>query len=115
MQCSAIGPYSQAIISSPFLFISGQIPINKDGTLIEGNVTEKTIKCVENIKEILAAAGTSLDKVAKVTVFLTSMDDFKTMNEGYEAVFKHKPARSCVAVKELPKGVPVEIECIAIV
>lgn len=82
--------------------------------LIEGTITEKTIKCLQNIEAIVSAAGSSLEKVVKVTVFLTSMDDFAAMNQGYEKVVQHKPARSCVAVKELPKGVPVEIECIAI-
>ena len=66
------------------------------------------------MQEILAAVGTSLEKIVKVTVFLTSMENFAAMNQGYEQVMPHKPARSCVAVKELPKGVPVEIECIAI-
>lgn len=83
--------------------------------LFEGTITEKTVKCLQNVQAILAEAGTSLEKIFKVTVFLTSMDNFAAMNQGYEQVIRQKPARSCVAVKELPKGVPVEIECIAIV
>ncbi|KAE9365834.1 putative L-PSP endoribonuclease family protein [Stipitochalara longipes BDJ] len=112
--CAPIGPYSQAIQAPPFLFISGQIPISPDGALVEVTITEKTIKCLQNVQAILSAAGTSLEKIVKVTVFLTSMDSFAAMNQGCEQVMPHKPARSCVAVKELPKGVPVEIECIAI-
>jgi 2-iminobutanoate/2-iminopropanoate deaminase len=81
--------------------------------LTEGTITEKTIKCLQNLQAILSAAGTSLEKVVKVTVFLTSMDNLAAMNQGNEQVIQHKPARSCVAVKELEKGVPVEIECIA--
>jgi 2-iminobutanoate/2-iminopropanoate deaminase len=81
--------------------------------LVDGTITEKTIKCLQNVQAILSAAGTSLEKVVKATVFLTSMDNFAAMNQGYEQVIQHKPAGSCVAVKELPKGVPVEIECIA--
>ncbi|PMD34973.1 putative L-PSP endoribonuclease family protein [Hyaloscypha variabilis F] len=112
--CAPIGPYSQAIQAPPFLFISGQIPINPNGVLFEGTITEKTVKCLQNIQAILSAAGTSMEKIVKVTVFLTSMENFAAMNQGYDQAMPHKPARSCVAVKELPKGVPVEIECIAI-
>jgi len=74
-----------------------------------------TEQCIVNLSAVLAAAGSSLAKVVKVNVFITTMDDFAEMNATYEKFFTHKPARSCVAVKELPKGVPVEIECIALV
>ncbi|KAG2006619.1 hypothetical protein GB937_008497 [Aspergillus fischeri] len=96
------------------LFISGQIPADASGNLVEGNIGEKTQACCNNIKAILDAAGSSVDKIVKVNVFLTNMADFAEMNATYEKFFTHKPARSCVAVAQLPKGVPVEIECIAL-
>lgn len=99
MKCLAIGPYSQAYKSSSFLFISVQIPIKMDGNLTEGTITEKTLKCIEKIKEILAAARMSLDRVAKVTVISTSIDGFNAINARYESIFKQKPARSCVTVQ----------------
>jgi 2-iminobutanoate/2-iminopropanoate deaminase len=74
-----------------------------------------TEQCIQNLSAVLTAAGSSLQKVVKVNVFITTMDDFAEMNGTYEKFFAHKPARSCVAVKQLPKGVPVEIECIALV
>jgi 2-iminobutanoate/2-iminopropanoate deaminase len=83
--------------------------------LIEGSITEKTTSCIANINAILEKAGSSIEKVVKVNVFLVDMKDFAEMNEVYLKHFAHKPARSCVAVHQLPKGVPVEIECIALV
>jgi len=109
-----VGPYSQAIQAGPYVFASGQIPADASGKLTEGSIADKTTQCCESVKAILEEAGTSIDKVVKVTVFLTSMDNFAEMNSVYEKYFAHKPARSCVAVKELPKGVPVEIECTAL-
>ncbi|KAF7167922.1 hypothetical protein CNMCM5623_001136 [Aspergillus felis] len=111
---AAAGPYSQAIRANGQLFISGQIPADASGNLVEGNIGEKTQACCNNIKAILDAAGSSVDKIVKVNVFLTNMADFAEMNATYEKFFTHKPARSCVAVAQLPKGVPVEIECIAL-
>ncbi|KAF2481185.1 Endoribonuclease L-PSP/chorismate mutase-like protein [Neohortaea acidophila] len=109
-----VGPYSQAMIAGPHIFVSGQIPADASGKLVEGSIADKTKASCESVKAILEAAGSSIDRVIKTTVFLTSMGDFAEMNGVYEKYFAHKPSRSCVAVKELPKGVPVEIECIAL-
>ncbi|CZT22447.1 probable protein MMF1, mitochondrial precursor [Ramularia collo-cygni] len=110
-----VAPYSQAVQAGPHIFVSGQIPADAQGNLVEGTIAEKTTVCCEGMKNILEAAGSSISRVVKVTVFLTSMDNFAEMNSVYEKYFgEHKPARSCVAVKELPKGVPVELECIAL-
>ncbi|RMZ68505.1 hypothetical protein GMOD_00008213 [Pyrenophora seminiperda CCB06] len=111
--CPPAGPYTQAIIAGPTVFVSGQIPADNKGTLIEGSIADKTKMCCENIKAILTEAGVAMDRVVKVNVFLDDMANFAEMNGMYEQYFSHKPARSCVAVKQLPKGVPVEIECIA--
>jgi 2-iminobutanoate/2-iminopropanoate deaminase len=102
------------VSAPPFIFVSGQIPADSTGTLVEGTLAEKTEACIANIEAILKAAGSSLDRVVKVNVFLTDMADFAEMNGVYEKRFVERPARSCVAVKQLPKGVPVEIECIAL-
>ncbi|KAK5678121.1 Protein hmf1 [Elasticomyces elasticus] len=91
-----------------------QIPADGEGKLTEGSIADKTKACCEGLKNILEEAGSSIGRVVKVTVFLTTMDNFAEMNSVYEKYFTHKPARSCVAVKELPKGVPVEIEAIAL-
>jgi reactive intermediate/imine deaminase len=104
---------SQAIIAGPQVFVSGQIPADKTGALIEGSITDKTTQCCENIVAILKEANTPVEKVVKVNVFLDDMAHFAEMNGVFEKYFAHKPARSCVAVKTLPKNVPVEIECIA--
>ncbi|KAL1975341.1 hypothetical protein VTN31DRAFT_3733 [Thermomyces dupontii] len=109
------GPYSHAIKANGLVFASGQIPCTADGQILtEGTIGEKTALVIQNVKAVLEAAGSSLDKVVKVTVFLTDMANFPAMNAEYEKHFTHKPARSCVAVKELPKGVPVEIEVVAL-
>ncbi len=110
----AIGPYSQAISVGDFLFISGQIPVNPaDGTVPEG-IKAQTSQSIANIKAILAEAGMSMDNVIKTTVFLADMSLFADMNEVYAENFSSPfPARSAVAVKELPKQVLVEIETIA--
>ncbi|KAI0593885.1 Endoribonuclease L-PSP-domain-containing protein [Biscogniauxia sp. FL1348] len=108
------GPYSQAIKTPSAIYCSGQIPCDASGNLIEGTIGEKTAACINNLKAVLLAAGTSIQKVVKVNVFLTDMSLFAGMNEEYAKWFVHKPARSCVAVKQLPKGVDVEIECIAL-
>lgn len=110
----AIGPYSQAIDAGPFVFISGQIPVNPaDGTIPEG-IAPQTAQSIANIKAILAEAGLSIDNVVKTTVFLADMNDFGAMNAVYAENFTAPfPARSAVAVRELPKQVLVEIEVIA--
>lgn len=112
----AIGPYSQAIRVNGFIFCAGQTPIDPAvGKLIEGDVPAQTRRVLENISAILEAAGTSLAKVVKTTVFLTDMANFKAMNEVYAEFFpEHPPARSTVAVAGLPLGAQVEIECIAL-
>ena len=110
----AIGPYSQAIDAGPFVFISGQIPVNPvDGTIPEG-IQPQTAQSIANLTAILAEAGMTLDNVVKTTVFLADMNDFAAMNAVYAEKFTAPfPARSAVAVKELPKQVLVEIEVIA--
>ncbi len=111
----AIGPYSQAIDTGSMLYASGQIPINPaEGTIPEG-IKAQTAQSLANVKAILDAAGLTLDNVVKTTVFLADMNDFAAMNEVYAEAFKAPyPARSAVAVRELPKKVLVEIEVIAV-
>ncbi|MGN1173094.1 MAG: RidA family protein [Muribaculaceae bacterium] len=110
----AIGPYSQAIDAGPFLFISGQIPVNPETGAIAEGITAQTAQSIANIKAILAEAGLTIDNVVKTTVFLADMGDFAAMNAVYAENFTAPfPARSAVAVKELPKKVLVEIEVIA--
>lgn len=111
----AIGPYSQAIDAGSFVFISGQIPVNPETGNIPEGITAQTAQSISNIKAILAEAGLSVDNVVKTTVFLADMGDFAAMNEVYAANFTSPfPARSAVAVKDLPKQVLVEIEVIAV-
>lgn len=111
---AAIGPYSQAYIVNGLLYTSGQIPVNPtDNTIPEGIDAQAKQSC-ENVKAILEAAGTSFDKVFKTTCFLADMADFTAFNAVYESYFVSKPARSCVAVKTLPKNVLCEIEVIAV-
>ncbi|KZF22347.1 YjgF-like protein [Xylona heveae TC161] len=112
--CPPAGPYSQAIRANGQIFVSGQLPTDAAGNLVEGNISDKTQACCNNIKAILTAADSAVHKIVKVNVFLTDMANFAEMNAVYETFFTHKPARSCVAVAQLPKGVPVEIECIAL-
>ena len=110
---AAIGPYSQAIIHGDKLYTSGQIPVNPaDGTVPEGIAAQAEQSC-KNVGAILEAAGSGYDKVIKTTCFLADMGDFTAFNEVYAKYFTSKPARSCVAVKSLPKGVLCEIEAIA--
>ena len=112
---AAIGPYSQAIDSGAGLvFVSGQLPIDPvTGAFPEGGVKEQTRQSLTNAKSILEAAGLGLNCVVKTTVFLADMGDFAAFNEVYEKYFPNKPARSCVAVKQLPKDVLCEVEVIA--
>ncbi len=109
----AIGPYSQAIISGNLVFTSGQIAINpQTGKVEKTDIEGQTVQVLENLKSVLEAAGCSLEKVVKTTCFLADMKDFARFNEIYGGYFTGKPARSCVAAKELPKGVLVEVEAI---
>ena len=109
----AIGPYSQAFTVNGFVFTSGQIPVDPaDGSVPEGIAAQAAQSC-KNVGAILEAAGTSFDHVIKTTCFLADMSDFAAFNEVYAEYFTSKPARSCVSVKALPKGVLCEIEAIA--
>ena len=111
----AIGPYSQGIAASGFLFLSGQIPLDPvTGDLVQGTVREEVTRVMENLKAILEAAGSGLDRVVRTTVFLTDLKDFAAMNEVYARYFgAHRPARSTVQVAALPKGARIEIDAIA--
>jgi len=113
----AIGPYAQAIKANGFIYTAGQIPIDpKTGNFAEGGINEQTRQVLENLKAVLAAAGSSLDQVVKATVFLKNIADFPAMNEVYGEYFGSvKPARSTVAVAELPRGALVEIDLVALV
>lgn len=112
---AAIGPYSQAVEANGMVFVSGQLPIDPStGEFAAGGVRELTRQSLTNIRNILAAAGLTMDNVVKTSVFLADMDDFAEMNAEYAAFFPGTaPARSAVAVKTLPKGARLEIECIA--
>ena len=112
----AIGPYSQAVRAGGFVFLSGQIPLNPVSMeLATGDVKVQTKRVIENLKAVLEAAGSSLDKVVKTTVFLKDMNDFAAMNEVYAQYFgKSVPARATVQAARLPKDVSVEIDAIAI-
>ena len=111
---AAIGPYSQAIIHGEIVFTSGQIPINPESGNVEAEgITAQTEQVMKNLGEVLAVAGSSFESAVKTTCFLADMADFAAFNEVYAKYFIGKPARSCVAVKTLPKGVLVEVEVIA--
>lgn len=113
---AAIGPYSQGIIVNGMLYASGQIPIiPATGEIAKGDITVQAKQVMLNIGEILKEAGTSYEKVVKTTCFLADMEDFGAFNGVYEEYFTGKPARSCVAVKQLPKNVLCEVEVIAVV
>ena len=112
---AAIGPYSQGIIANGMLFASGQIPIVPEtGEITEGDITEQAKQVMLTVGEILKEAGTTYENVVKTTCFLADMADFAAFNSVYEAYFTGKPARSCVAVKQLPKNVLCEVEVIAV-
>lgn len=111
---AAIGPYSQAIICNGMLFTSGQIPINPaTGNIEAADIKSQTEQVMKNLSEVLSAAGSSFEKAVKTTCFLADIADFAAFNEVYAKYFTEKPARSCVAVKSLPKGALVEVEVIA--
>ena len=111
---AAIGPYSQAIEVNGFLFASGQVPINPEvGDVVAEGIVDQTEQVMKNLSAILEAAGTDMTKAVKTTCFLADMNDFSAFNEVYGKYFTTKPARSCVAVKTLPKNVLCEVEVIA--
>ncbi len=112
---AAIGPYSQAVKQGNLVFTSGQIPIDPEtGELVRGGIEEQTERICANLKAVLEAAGSSLEKVLKTTCFLADMGDFAAFNAVYAKFFTGQPARSCVAVRTLPKNVLAEVECIAL-
>jgi 2-iminobutanoate/2-iminopropanoate deaminase len=111
---AAIGPYSQAITANGMVYTSGQIPLDPEtGELVPGGIKEQTRQVCENLAAVLRASGGFLENVVKTTCYLTDMGDFAAFNEVYAEHFTGKPARSCVAVKALPKGALVEIEAVA--
>lgn len=112
---AAIGPYSQAKAHGDLLFVSGQIPLDPtSGQVVLGGIREQTIQVIKNLGAILEAGGTGFHSVIKTSCFLSDMANFAEFNELYEQHFTSKPARSCLAARELPKGVLVEIEAIAV-
>ena len=111
---AAIGPYSQAVVTGNLIFTSGQIALDPaTGVLVDGGIKAQTHRVCKNLEAVLEAAGSSLNGAVKTVCFLSDMADFAAFNEIYAEYFTEKPARSCVAVKELPKGALVEIEAIA--
>ncbi len=113
---AAIGPYSQAILCGNMLYTSGQIPLDPaTGTVVGDNIRDQAEQVMKNLSAVLTAAGTSFANAVKTTCFLADMADFAAFNEVYATYFTSNPARSCVAVRTLPKGVLVEVEVIALV
>ena len=111
---SAIGPYSQAVVVGNLIFTSGQIPLNPETGVLEGkDIAEQTHRVCKNLDAVLTAAGGSLQSAVKTVCFLANMSDFAAFNEVYAQYFTEKPARSCVAVKDLPKGALLEVEVVA--
>jgi 2-iminobutanoate/2-iminopropanoate deaminase len=112
---AAIGPYSQAVVANGMIYTSGQIPMNEKGVIEATDVVNQAHQVMKNLFYVLEAAGAHFNDVVKTTIFLTDMDDFEKVNEVYSHYFGlHKPARSTIAVKTLPKNVLIEIECIAL-
>lgn len=112
---AAIGPYSQAMIVNGMVFASGQIPVDPATGIIPEGIAAQADQACRNVAAIMEAAGTSIDKVFKTTCFLADINDFAAFNEVYAKYFTSKPARSCVAVKDIPKGVLCEIEATAVI
>jgi 2-iminobutanoate/2-iminopropanoate deaminase len=113
---AAIGPYSQAIVVGNMVYTSGQIPLTPEGELIKGDIHDQARQILVNLSHVLEAAGSSLDKVVKTTIYLTNMDDFIAVNTVYAEFFVGSfPARSTVAVKTLPMNVDIEIDAVAMV
>ena len=110
---AAIGPYSQAVKTGNLVFTSGQIALSPEGVVVGEDITAQTEQVMKNLGAVLNAAGSSYEKAVKTTCFLADIKDFAAFNEVYGKYFSSKPARSCVAVKDLPKGVLVEVEVIA--
>ena len=111
---AAVGPYSQAMVSGGMVYTAGQVALDPEtGVMVGSNVTEQAHQVMKNLTAVLTAAGSGLDKAVKTTCFLVDMDDFAAFNEVYAGYFTGKPARSCVAVKTLPKGALCEVEVIA--
>ena len=110
-----VGPYSQAVICNNFMYLSGQIPVDpKTGELVVGDINVQTSRVLDNIEAVLGEKGLTLNSVIKTTIFLTDLNDYTTVNNIYGTYFKEAPpARSCVQVSALPRGVNIEIECIA--
>ncbi len=112
---AAIGPYSQAVKVNGMVYTSGQIALTTEGTMLDLDIRIQTEQVLTNLRHVLEAAGSGLDRVVKTTIYLADMDDFATVNELYEGAFgDHKPARSTVAVKTLPKNALVEIDAVAL-
>lgn len=112
----AIGPYSQGMIVGNMVYTSGQIPINPEtGEMVDNDIVKQTHQAINNLSNVLLAAGSNLDNVIKTTVFVKNISDFSTINEIYATYFKNSPARSLVEVAALPKNALIEIECIAII
>ena len=112
---AAVGPYSQAVTVNGVVYTSGQIPLDpKSGNVVEGDITVQTEQVMKNLMAVLAEAGTKQENTIKTMCFLSDMGDFAEFNEVYEKYFTEKPARSCVAVRTLPKDVLCEVEVIAV-
>lgn len=112
---AAIGPYSQAVKCGNMIYTSGQIPLDPEtGNIVEGGIREQAERIMKNLEALLKEAGTDFDSVVKTTCFIKDMADFAVFNEVYAKYFTNSPARSCVAVKELPKGALAEVEVIAL-
>jgi 2-iminobutanoate/2-iminopropanoate deaminase len=113
---AAVGPYSQAIVANGFVFCSGQIPLDpSSGELVEGSIAEQTRRCMKNLDAVLREAGSDLERLVKVTVYLADIADYADFNAAYdEFVGANPPARAAFAVKDLPKGARIEIECVAL-
>lgn len=112
---AAVGPYSQAIVIDGMVYTSGQIPLDPaSGQVVDGGIKEQAEQVMKNLTAVLEEAGTGMEKAVKTMCFLKDMDDFAAFNEVYAAYFTEKPARSCVAVKTLPKDVLCEVEVIAV-
>jgi len=112
---AAVGAYSQALAAGPYVFVSGQIPMDAAGNLVAGDIVVQTVQALANLKAVLAAAGLDLKDVVKTTVFLADLADFKEFNRTYAEFFpQHPPARTTIQAAGLPRGVSVEIDAIAL-
>ncbi len=111
-----VGPYSPAVAANGFVFVSGQIPLDPvSGEIIKNSFSAQARQALKNVKNVLQSAGCTLDDVVKVTIYLNNIDDFAELNEIYSEYFlESKPARACIEASRLPKGVDIEIECIAL-